>query len=137
MKTLSSIFFSIFWICSACCAGDVDESQFVKAITTALRNQDRDAFYELVCFEKLDKDWIATNKAIFEINFREAKSTPSFEGSISRSLESINAPMPTLKYNCSVTAAYLMHIAPGTTMNIPLCLNNGEFKVACKMLREQ
>jgi len=118
-------------------AGSNEEDRFVKAMTAALKSQDHDAFYNLVCFDSLDEDWVANNKMVFGCYFNQAKDTPNFTGSIEHTAPTSSSSLPTQEYNMSVVARYLIHIAPGTTMNIPLGVKNGEFRVACIRLKEK
>ena len=137
MKSFTLLFLSLALVCSAVCQDNTQQVQFVDAVTTALKNQDRNAFYDLVSFDKLDKDWVANNKMIFEDYFRQAQSSPSFTASLSSSSASSFATLPTQQYTHPVIGTYLMHIDPDTTMNLAVCMDNGEFRIATIMPKQK
>ena len=137
MKTLAHILLSLALVCSAFCKDNTSEAQFIDAVTKALRTQDREAFYKLVCFDRLDADWIANNKRIFEDYFKEARSAPSFTGSIRNGTAFLSSTLPTQEYNQPIIGTYLMHIAPETAMNIPICMKDGAFRIASLMLKPE
>jgi hypothetical protein len=137
MKSFTLLFLSLALVCSAVCQDNTQQVQFVDAVTTALKNQDRNAFYDLVSFDKLDKDWIANNKMIFEDYFRQAQSSPFFTASFRQSSASSIATLPTQQYTHPVIGTYLMHIDPDTTMNLPVCVDNGEFRIATIMPKQK
>lgn len=137
MKSFTILFLSLALVCSAVCQDNTQQVQFVDAVTTALKNQDRDAFYDLVSFDKLDKDWIANNKMIFEDYFRQAQSSPFFTASFRPSSASSIATLPTQQYTHPVIGTYLMHIDPDTAMNLPVCMDSGEFRIATIMPKQK
>jgi hypothetical protein len=137
MKSFILLFLSLALVCSAVCQDNTQQVQFVDAVTTALKNQDRNAFYDLVSFDKLDKDWIANNKMIFEDYFRQAQSLPSFTASFKQSSASSIATLPTQQYTHPVIGTYLMHIDPDTAMNLPVCMDSGEFRIATIMPKQK
>jgi hypothetical protein len=137
MKSFILLFLSLALVCLAVCQDNTQQVQFVDAVTTALKNQDRDAFYDLVSFDTLDKVWIANNKMIFEDYFRQAQSSPFFTASFRQSSESSIATLPTQQYTHPVIGTYLMHIDPDTTMNLPVCVDNGEFRIATIMPKQK
>jgi hypothetical protein len=131
MKYLASFVLVLLTYSSVLAGGLPNESEFQASLTRALKAQDREAFYKLVCFDGVDKNWEKANKEIIEDLFTQAANSPGFTGSIGSSGANIPQPMSTQRYNLPLIAAYLIHIAPGTTMNIPLGLKDGQLKVVC------
>lgn len=110
---------------------------FKEAISAALREQDRSAFYKLVDFGGLNSDWIENNKMLIEVYFNETKSHLGFSGSIIGGAAAMPQPMPTQQYNHPIAGAYLIHFGPDTAMHIPLCQIDGNWRVACIMLKKE
>ncbi len=135
MKYLVIFFLVLITFSAGSANGLPHGSEFQASLTRALKDQDREAFYKLVCFDGCDKDWVKTNKQRFEDLFKEAASSPKFTGSIGGWGGKIVQPLPTQTYNIPLAAAYLLHVTPGATMNVALGMKDGELRVACLVLK--
>jgi len=113
-----------------------DKKAFQESLTNALRNQDHEAFYKLVCFDAVDKNWEKSNKQVFEVLFEQAEKTPRFTGSIAAWGGYISQPLPGQRYNLPLAAAYRMNFALGESFNLPLGVKDGQLKVLCVVLKD-
>lgn len=137
MKSLPALFLLLITCATVLAEGLPNEKEFQASLTQALKDQNREAFYKLVCFDGADKNWMKSNKQVFEVLFQEAKKYPNFTGSISAGKARILQPLSTQRFNLPLVAAYLMHISQGETVNLPLGLKDGELKVVCTILRAE
>ena len=117
--------------------GPESSRPFQEAVAAALKAQDRAAFYKLVDFDGLDSDWVANNKMLIEAYFKEAKLHPGFSGSIAGGPAAMPQPMATQQYNHPIAGAYVIHFGPDAAMRMPLCQVDGNWRVACVMLKKE
>lgn len=136
MRTLTSLIIILIGCTSAFAGNLPNEKAFQASLTNALRGQDHEAFYKLVCFDGVDKNWEKGNKQVFEVFFKQAVKTPRFTGSIGAWGGKISQPPPTQCYNLPLVAAYLMNFAPGESINLPLGLKGDQLKVLCVVLKD-